>query len=382
LVESQLTEIWQRVLANKSIGVNDNFFELGGHSLQAVRMFAEVEKVFGKKIPIGTLFQAGTIKKLAEVLRQNGWSGPESSLVAVQPDGSQPPFFCIHPLGGEVLLYRDLARHLGPDQPFYALRAGRLNGNHMGHGTVGEMASHYIREIQTLQPQGPYLLGGLSFGGLIAFEMAQQLSTQGHKVALLALFDTELFPTTFSSRAFHFGRRLHLHVGRLRLVNFRARVGYVMAGIEKIGRNLSKELNKKYRRAGHKIHSIFKRSATTDFYHVEDEIWRAGQKYVPQVYSGKITLFRADQALGIYPDPLLGWAGIGAGGLEIHEVSGSNHESIVVEPHVRSLAKQLKRCMENAVLEAEQISGQAQLYLVDKTGVHVSLYLAMSSFLI
>jgi acyl carrier protein len=107
LVELRLTEIWQRVLGIHSIGLNDSFFELGGHSLQAVRMFAEVEKVFGKKIPIGTLFQAGTIKKLAEILRQSGWSAPESSLVAVQPDGSQPPFFCIHPLGGEVLLYRD-----------------------------------------------------------------------------------------------------------------------------------------------------------------------------------------------------------------------------------------------------------------------------------
>jgi hypothetical protein len=128
-----------------------------------------------------------------------------------------------------------------------------------------------------------------------------------------------------------------------------------MLGVEKFGRNLSKELNNKYRRAGHKIDSIFKRSATKDRYHVEDEIWRAGQKYVPQVYPGKITLFRADQVLGIYPDPLLGWAGLGAGGLEIHEVSGSDHESIVVEPHVRSLAKELKQCIENAVLEAEQI---------------------------
>jgi thioesterase domain-containing protein len=244
------------------------------------------------------------------------------------------------------------------------------------------MAEHYIREIQTLQPRGPYLLGGLSFGGVIAFEMAQQLNTHGHKVALLALFDTELFPTTFRLRARRLVRRLKLHKDRLMTLNFRGRVGYVRSRVEKIRTSLFKEFDNKYRRAAYTVRSLVKRPATKDFHHVGDEIWRAGQKYAPRVYPGKITLFRADQALGIYPDPLLGWAGLGAGGLEIHEVSGSDHESIVVEPHVRSLAKELKCCLEKAMLEADHASDQAQLYLVDKTGVHLSFYLAMSSFLI
>jgi aspartate racemase len=382
LVEVQLTEIWERVLGVRPIGLNDNFFELGGHSLQAVRMFAEVEKVFSKNVAIGTLFQAGTIKKLAQILHEDGWSAPVSSLVAVQSNGSRPPFFCIHPLGGEVLLYRDLARHLGPDQPFYGLRALRSNGRQKSQMTVEEMAEHYIQEIQTIQPNGPYFLGGLSFGGVIAFEMAQQLSALRHKVALLALFDTELFPTSLRSRVFYFARRVQLHMDRLMTLNFRERLDYVTSIAQKLSRNLRDQLNNRYRRAANNVYSLIGQPAPRDFHQIQNEMWRSGKNYVPQLYPGRITLFRADQARGIYPDPMLGWEGLTAHGIEIHEVPGSDHESIVVEPYVRGLAKELKRCLDKALLEADQAMEGAHLYLVDKTGIHLSVYLAMSSILI
>src|SRR4030095_6864448 len=186
-VDLQLTKIWERVLGVEPIEANDNFFELGGHSLQAVRMFAQVEKTFGKTIPLATLFQAGTIKKLADILRKDGWSSPESSLVPIQPNGSKPPLFCIHAGGGHVLFYRDLARRLGSDQPFYGIQARRLRGRQVAHSSVEEMAAHYIEEMRTVQPNGPYYLGGSSFGGLVAFEMARQLDAQGAEVALVAL---------------------------------------------------------------------------------------------------------------------------------------------------------------------------------------------------
>lgn len=139
-LELELTKIWEIILGVQPIGVSDDFFELGGHSLQAVRMFAEVEKTFNKNIPLATLFQAGTIEKLAAILRQEGWAEPESSLVAIQPKGSKPPFFCVHAKGGNVLFYRDLARHLGEDQPFYGIQARRLGGRQVGHASVEEMA--------------------------------------------------------------------------------------------------------------------------------------------------------------------------------------------------------------------------------------------------
>ncbi|HAJ64533.1 MAG TPA: non-ribosomal peptide synthetase, partial [Cyanobacteria bacterium UBA8543] len=189
-IELQLTQIWQKVLGVQPIGVKDNFFELGGHSLSAVRMFAEVEPIAGRNFPLATLLEAPTIEQLATVIRHKEWSAPWSSLVAIQPGSSKPPLFCIHPVGGNVLEYLNLVRYLGSEQPIYGLQAQGLDGKQTPLNRVKDMAAYYIKEIRTLQPEGPYFLAGYSFGGLVAFEMAQQLHAQGQKVALLALCDT------------------------------------------------------------------------------------------------------------------------------------------------------------------------------------------------
>jgi pimeloyl-ACP methyl ester carboxylesterase len=190
-------EIWQQVLAMQGIGVRDNFFDLGGNSLLAIKLFYEINQAFDKNLPLATLFAAGTIESLAKILHPQtalnatvptAWS----SLVPIQPQGDKPPFFCIHGLGGEVLSFRELAMHLGAEQPFYGLQPQGLDGKQPLHNRIEDMATQYIREIQTLQPQGPYFLGGYSFGGIVAFEMAQQLQRQGQKVALLAMLDSSL----------------------------------------------------------------------------------------------------------------------------------------------------------------------------------------------
>ncbi|MEM7348755.1 MAG: thioesterase domain-containing protein [Chloroflexota bacterium] len=182
-LETQLIEVWEQLLGVQSIGVNDNFFELGGHSLLAIRLFTQIENQFQKKLPMSTLFEAPSIKQLADLIRDEANSVTETALVPIQTQGSAPPFFCIHALGGRVLSYRTLAQSLGNEQPVYGLQW-------VNHTTVVDMAAHYITEIQTFQPQGPYYLGGLSMGGMIAFEMAQQLVAQNQEVALLAFFDT------------------------------------------------------------------------------------------------------------------------------------------------------------------------------------------------
>src|SRR5712691_3579350 len=146
-LELKLTRIWERVLGIDSIGVNDNFFELGGHSLLAVRLFDQIEKSFSRNLPLATLFQAPTVKQLARVLREEGWPAPWSSLVMIQGSGSRLPFFCVHAAGGNVIEYRDLARLLGPDQPFYGLQARGLDGKSDPHTTITEMAAHYIEEM-------------------------------------------------------------------------------------------------------------------------------------------------------------------------------------------------------------------------------------------
>src|SRR5207249_8294245 len=183
-------------------------------------------------LPLAMLFQAPTVKQLARVLRDEGWQADWSWLVLIQ-GGQRQPFFCVHAAGGNVLEYRDLARLLGPDQPFYGLQAKGLDGKSEPHTTIKEMASHYIREMRELQPEGPYLIGGRSSGGTIAFEMACQLSAAGQEVGLLALLDTypagyfKLLPGsgTLGQRASRYAKKLSSHRDNLRQLGTRAKVG-------------------------------------------------------------------------------------------------------------------------------------------------------------
>ncbi|MEM8721219.1 MAG: condensation domain-containing protein [Cyanobacteria bacterium P01_G01_bin.39] len=189
-VESKLVEIWQDVLGVDFVGLRDNFFELGGNSLQAVTLFAQIEKQFGKNLPLATLFQSATVVEIAEIIRQEKWLAPWESLVPIQPNGNKPPLFYIHGGGGNLLVYRDLAYSLGSDQPVYGLQPRGLDGKYVPFQRIEDMAAYYLTQIRNLQPSGPYYLAGLSSGGNIAWEIAQILQAQGEKVALLALFDT------------------------------------------------------------------------------------------------------------------------------------------------------------------------------------------------
>ena len=147
-LEEQLAEIWQEVLGVQPIGVTDDFFALGGHSLLAVRIFLEIERGFGKKLPLATLFQTPTIEKLAAALREQGWKPTWSPLVAIQPRGLRPPFFAVHGGYGEVMFYSELARCLGEDQPFYGLQAEGLDGKPIRHTSMEAIACYYIQEIR------------------------------------------------------------------------------------------------------------------------------------------------------------------------------------------------------------------------------------------
>src|SRR5580698_8234392 len=189
-IELQLTRIWQDLLGIEPITPDQNYFDLGGDSSLAVHLFVQIEKVFNVKLPIFTLFEAPTIAELAAVLRRDAAPDGWSPLVAIQPIGSRPPFFCMHGAGGNVLIYRELSKLLGDDQPFYGLQAQGLDGNAPPLTKIEDMAALYVKEIRRVQPRGPYFLGGYCLGGTIAYEVAQQLRAQGQEVALLALLDT------------------------------------------------------------------------------------------------------------------------------------------------------------------------------------------------
>ncbi|MFZ1008289.1 MAG: thioesterase domain-containing protein, partial [Candidatus Sulfotelmatobacter sp.] len=191
--EETLCRLWQEVLRRERVGIHDNFFKIGGHSLLAVQLTSCVRSAFAIEMPLNVLFAAPTVARMAEhIASVNGHGGPRSSqiLVSIQHQGSRAPFFCVHAVGGQVISYAELSQEMGLEQPFYGLQSPLANSLPESGTSIEQMATLYNREIRSVQPVGPYLLSGWSMGGLVAWEMAQQLIKEGETIKLLALIDT------------------------------------------------------------------------------------------------------------------------------------------------------------------------------------------------
>jgi len=360
-LERQLVQLWEEVLKRSPIGTRDDFFELGGHSLLAVRLFSRIEKLTGRKLPLATLFEARTIERLATLLRSTDWRARWKSLVPIKADGSKPPFYCVHGVGGNIVEFEDMSRHIAADQPLYGIQAQGLDGKSPRHKTVEEMASHYIKEIREFQPEGPYYLGGSSFGGIVALEMARRLLQQGQQVGLLAMFDTRapgypkwLPKTTALGRRLHLWRfRFHLHWSNL-VVAKGAKLEYIKV---KAVRLWDRRI-KIWRNARRKVNATFE-----DWFHPRAirDVRKAGHQassgYQCQPYAGKVTLLRAaEQPHGICEDRTNGWSVYALSGIEVHDVPG-HHGSIMREPRARILAETLTACLENAYKNAAAGNG-------------------------
>lgn len=333
-VESRLAELWESILGIRPIGITNNFFELGGHSLAAVRLMYRIEKEFGKALPIATLFRAPTIEQLAAVVRQQTDSSAGCCLVPIQPRGSRPPFFCVHGAGGAVIRFSGLARHLGSEQPLYALQARGLDPTQACHTRVEDMAAHYIQEIRAIQPLGPYFLGGYSLGGMIAFEMAQQLLTQARLPAVVVLFDT--FPPEPSSRVsssavaalLKAARRGALRVLRLPGAQRRAYVAQLAA---------------KVRQGIHR--RVSNASLPPTLKRVRKACLQAAANYTPTAFPGKVVLFQSRQkSLTRVQDLRLGWTAYVPAGLEVHDID-ADHDNVLLEPQVKVVAEKLQTCL-------------------------------------
>jgi thioesterase domain-containing protein/acyl carrier protein len=337
-VESDLVRIWEDELGIRPVGVRDNFFDLGGHSLLAASLFARIEKVFGRRLPLATLFSAPTIELLAQRL-QDAQPTSGSSLVAIRSQGDGYPVFWVHTLGGHILLYERLARYLASNRPIYALKPVGIDDGRPPHARIEDMAAHYLSEIRAVQPAGPYWLGGQSFGGLAAFEMACQLQKRGEKVAGLLILDTyapgcDCSTSVLRRRALRLSRWLDFHRVNLRMMTAKQKPAYLLERLTLLLVNIGVYPSKNLKG----IINIYRAHA------------RARHAYSPQVYPGRITLFRASrQPLAGTADPQSGWGKLAAQGVEVHEVPGS-HSSIIVEPHVRTLAAKLQTCLEDSGL--------------------------------
>ena len=332
-LESQLVTIWESVLGVRPIGIRHSFFELGGNSLVAVRLMHRVDQAFGKHLSIATLFQAPTIEQLSAIVRQKGWSPTWSSLVPIQTRGSKRAFFCVHGVGGNVLRFYALAQHLGSDQPFYALQAQGLNADYPCHTRANDMAAHYVKEIRSVQPEGPYVLGGYSFGGMIALEMAQQLIAQGEEPPLVVLFDTFCVPGQATS--------------------FSGTLGSLSSPFLKMMRSSRSERRAYLSRVAtaplRAIHwGLHVATLPRRVRKVRNACLEAAKYYVPRAYPGRVILFRSSrEPLAGLKDPHTGWGEYVSNGLEVCEVKG-NHDNLLLEPQVRLVAEQLTRRLEEA----------------------------------
>ena len=193
-LEIRLTEIWLDILGVRHFGIKDNFFHLGGDSLMATILFVMIEKEYGQKLSPSILYQAPTIEQLAAVLA--GTLDPVSTcLVPLRRQGSRPPLFLVSGVGGDAITFRHLVQYIDPEQPIYGVNISANAFN----ATMDEVVSHYMDEICRIFPAGPFLLGGFSSGGVIAFEIARQLRARHHEVGFLSMLDT-VCPTYFRSK--------------------------------------------------------------------------------------------------------------------------------------------------------------------------------------
>ena len=344
-IERKLTNIWQSLLGIETIGVKDNFFELGGHSLIAVRLFSEIEQTWGKNLPLATLFQAQTIEALAGVLIQKTSPARWSALVPIQPNGSRTPLFCVHAVWGNVLYYKDLVSHLHKDQPFYGLQAQGLDGSKAPSTSVPEMAANYIKEILTVQPHGPYSIGGSSFGGLVAFEIAKQLHQRGEKIAFLGVIDTAT-PNLSPSDAdvANSTPRFSNHIQQFLKLGVSEKYEYVW---NRVYWHLTGGKASIFYRLY--LQYISKSPGNLRLLDVALANRQARDSYIPTPAPIPLTLFRAQiqrpEELNLPHD--FGWSDFATGKVEVYEVGGS-HESMMQAPQVQSLAKQVNICLEQA----------------------------------
>jgi thioesterase domain-containing protein/acyl carrier protein len=343
--EKIMASLWANLFKGYRIGIHDNFFELGGDSLLAVRLLSEVNKEFDKKLSLAAVFQAPTIEQLANLVAYGGTLATWSSLYAIQPHGSKAPFFWIHGEDSDAFL----ARYLEPDQPLYGVRHQSEDGKTALHTTVPDIAEHYLSEIRAAQPHGPYFLGGYCFGGVVAFEMAHRLKRLNEDVRLLVMLDPDN-PIVSHSRT-HTAQNTSAslvsgtslidtvlrHTSKLYSLKPKEKARYIrQRAAEKIrGSAMRITGNKTMQRAAYRIYLALGYPIPPSFRsrYILDIYEKAMTNYVPEIYPGRLTVFRAADNTDA-----MAWKRLAGKGLDLHEMPG-DHTAILTEPHVKQWAE-------------------------------------------
>lgn len=348
-IEERLVEVWMNLFGVKQVGIQDNFFDLGGHSLLALRLIHEIQNIFQQSISLSVLLQEATIEHLAQVLRQGDDALLFSSIVAIQPQGKRQPFFCVHPGSGNILCYRELAYQLGTDQPLYGIQDPDIYEEAFTPLSIEKMAARYVKALRTIQPEGPYILGGYSFGGCVAFEMAKQIQALDQEIAHLIIF--EGIAPAMPSNMDQDDDALWLAILTLEMVRGSSDKGIseMYADLKQL--HLKEQLDyvlEQMQRAKLRIEE----RGTQWIYH-QMQIFKYRdltlQNYRPSAYSGKITLFlskekddfSAVQLSTKNKELIQGWSQVSTQELEV-EFAPGYHDTLLKAPCVSLIASKLQ----------------------------------------
>jgi aspartate racemase len=336
-VEVTLMAIWEAVLGTAPASVDANFFDEGGDSLRAIDLCDHVRRAFGTDLNFNMCIMEPTFAKIAALLRGGSKRRLGRAMIPLRTQGSKPPLFLLPGAGGSIFGYRRFVQHLAPNRPVYGLRLPDAKGAPVAALRIEDLAAYYISKIQHVQPSGPYHLGGYSFGGRVAFEIACQLVARDEKVAPVVLFDTygpgypKILPTY---------RRFFEHAARFLRLDAVHKRAYLSARL----RRLVERYNRVISRVAPGVSYLVPEHIRAEFdWHRE-----ASVRYRPGIYPGRITIFRAQdepRALGAdYSDPYLGWGPLASGGVEVHEVPGA-HVTLFDETNARAVAMALSACL-------------------------------------
>jgi len=356
-LEKDLCRIWAELLRLETIGVLDNFFDQGGHSLLAIQLLSRVQRELAVVLSLADMFKAPTVRTMAQLVRsKRKGDAAWSPVVTLQALGSRPPLFCAPVGGGSAFFYRTLAATIGLDRPVYGFEPIGMNGVDEPHNTVEAMAAYYIEHLRALQPHGPYYLCGLSFGGMVAFEMARQLVAEGDRIGSLILFDTHApgYDHARKHKDVDGMRRIVYHLqfkvssykeDFLVRPGFSNRVNYVHSRLGKLKRKV------KDRAAGNRLSPYAENPAKLELPEEYERVriaeMKSRQHYRPDQYFGPVYLLRARlQEPGVRINPELGWGDF-APDVRVIETPGT-HTSMLEDPCVHVAVGHIKRILEDS----------------------------------